>query len=118
MAMCTASPLQRHCFGARPRATTRSCARSARASSAPVRASEADARDRHRGVSHHVRDVLRLAGDGAIAALPEGLDAPEWLQPRADVDAAGWEEACAGLPLSHMRRGPGDDPLFFAAAFA
>ena len=83
-----------------------------------VRASEADPRDRHRGVSHHVRDVLRLAGDGAIAALPEGLDPPEWLQPRAVVDAGGWEKACAGLPLSHMRRGPGDDPLFFAAAFA
>ena len=33
-------------------------------------------------------------------------------------DAAGWEEACAGLPLSHMGRGPADDPAFFAAAFA
>ena len=26
----------------------------------------------------------------------------------------GWEEACAGLPLSHMGRGPDDDPSFFA----
>ena len=32
--------------------------------------------------------------------------------------AEGWEEACAGLPLSHMGRGPDEDPAFFAAAFA
>ena len=31
---------------------------------------------------------------------------------------AGWREACEGLPLSHMGRGPDDDPAFFAAAFA
>ena len=30
----------------------------------------------------------------------------------------GWEEACAGLPLSHMGRGPADDPLFFRSAYA
>jgi len=83
-----------------------------------VRASEGDPRERHRGVSHHVRDVMQLAGDGVVAAWPEGLDAPEWLQPRTVVDASGWEQECAGLPLSHMGRGPGDDPLFFAAAFA
>ena len=83
-----------------------------------VRASEADPRERHRGVSHHVRDVLRLAGDGVVAAWPDGLEAPEWLQPRAVVDASGWEQACAGLPLSHMGRGPNEDPRFFATAFA
>ena len=33
-------------------------------------------------------------------------------------DAEGWEEACEGLPLSHMGRGPDEDPAFFAAAFA
>ena len=33
-------------------------------------------------------------------------------------DGEGWEEAGAGLPLSHMGRGPDDDPAFFAAAFA
>ena len=32
--------------------------------------------------------------------------------------ATGWEEACAGLPLSHMGRGAEDDPAFFRAAFA
>jgi hypothetical protein len=34
------------------------------------------------------------------------------------VDVDGWEQACADLPLAHMGRGPGDDRLFFAAAFA
>jgi hypothetical protein len=83
-----------------------------------VRASGADPRERHRGVSHHVRDVLRLAGDGAVAAWPAGMDAPDWLQPRTAVDVSGWAQECAGLALSHMGRGPADDALFFAAAFA
>src|SRR2546421_5729164 len=49
---------------------------------APVlaaRASERDARDRHRGVSHHTRDVLRLCGHRAVAAWPPGSAAPGWL---------------------------------------
>jgi hypothetical protein len=69
-----------------------------------VRTSEADPRDRHRGVSHHARTVLELAlGDLLVPS---------------DEDGAGWEEACADLPLSHMGRGPDDDPAFFRAAFA
>lgn len=83
-----------------------------------VRASEGDPRERHRGVSHHVRDVLRLCGDGVVAAWPQGWDAPGWLQPREQVEASDWRGACSELPLSHMGRGPDDDPLFFAAAFA
>jgi hypothetical protein len=34
------------------------------------------------------------------------------------VDASGWREACEGLTLHHMGRGPDDDPVFFAAAYA
>jgi hypothetical protein len=69
-----------------------------------VRASEADSRERHRGLSHHAQAVLDLAlGDVVVAAEPDG---------------DGWEEACAGLPLSHMGRGPGEDPVFFRAAYA
>ena len=34
------------------------------------------------------------------------------------VDVSGWEEACDGLPLEHMGRGPVDDSWFFAVAFA
>jgi len=69
-----------------------------------VRTSEADPRDRHRGASHHAQTVLDLClGEVAVAS---------------DADGEGWEEACAGLPLLHMGRGPGDDPAFFRAAFA
>jgi hypothetical protein len=69
-----------------------------------VRTSDADARERHRGVSHHARAVLDLClGEVAVAE---------------DADGEGWEEACDGLPLSHMGRGPADDPAFFRAAYA
>ena len=82
-----------------------------------ARASEADARERHRGLSHHTRDVLRLCLGTVTLAWPTGWDTPSGVEVEA-VDVAGWEEACSGLPLSHMGRGPGDDALFFATAFA
>jgi hypothetical protein len=67
-----------------------------------ARVSGADERERHRGVSHHTEAVLELLrGDVAVGE-----------------DGAGWREACEGLPLSHMGRGPDDDPQFFEAAFA
>jgi len=68
------------------------------------RVSAGDARPRHRGLSHHTEAVLRVCL--AIPLVPEALE-PEC-----------WREECAGLPLSHMGRGPDDDPEFFAAAFA
>ncbi len=67
-----------------------------------VRMSEGDARERHRGVSHHSEAVLALSGDVAVAS---------------EADASGWREACEGLTLSHMGRGPDDDSAFFAAAY-
>jgi Protein of unknown function (DUF3866) len=67
-----------------------------------VRASAADDRPRHRGVSHHTDAVLSLVRGEAVVAQ----------------DGEGWREACGGLPLSHMGRGPDDDPDFFAAAYA
>jgi uncharacterized protein DUF3866 len=82
-----------------------------------VRYSEADPRERHRGVSHHARAILGLTRQAAVA-WPRGLDAPEWLSPREEVDVEGWHEACARLPLSHMQRGMGEDPCFFMVAFA
>ena len=69
-----------------------------------VRQSDADARERHRGVSHHAETVLDLSL--ADIAVPEA------------ADGEGWEEACDGLPLSHMGRGPGAEPAFFRAAYA
>jgi Protein of unknown function (DUF3866) len=83
-----------------------------------ARVSEGDRRDRHLGVSHHTRAALELCLGTVAVAWPRGLAAPDWLEPREEVDAAGWRDACAGLPLEHMGRGPDDDPSFFAAAFA
>lgn len=83
-----------------------------------ARVSESDTRERHRGVSHHTRAVLELCLGSVVVAWPAGLGAPQWLEPRREVDASGWREACVGLPLAHMGRGPEDDPSFFAAAFA
>ena len=61
-------------------------------------------RERHRGLSHHTRAVLDLClGDVLIAD---------------EAHEEGWWEACAGLPLEHMGRGPDEDPAFFAAAYA
>lgn len=69
-----------------------------------VRSSEADPRERHQGVSHHAQAVLDLClGEVKVAT---------------DADGEGWDEACAGLPLLHMGRGPAEDPTFFRAAYA
>ena len=82
-----------------------------------VRYSEGDPRERHRGLSHHTRAVLALAGQAEVG-WPAELEVPAELEHVAEVDVSGWEQACAGLPLTHMGRGPGEDPWFFAAAFA
>jgi hypothetical protein len=68
------------------------------------RVSRGDRRPRHRGLSHHTQAVLRVCL--ATPLVPE------------ELEPASWREKCAGLPLSHMGRGPDDDPDFFAAAFA
>jgi hypothetical protein len=83
-----------------------------------VRVSEGDPRERHRGVSHHTRAVIELVVGDAVVAWPAGLAPPDWLGPHEEVDVSGWREACKGLPLEHMGRGPDDDPWFFASAFA
>jgi len=68
-----------------------------------MRVSEADERGRHRGVSHHALAVISLCLGGCLIS---------------EEDPEGWREACGGLPLSHMGRGPDDDPIFFEAAYA
>jgi Protein of unknown function (DUF3866) len=82
------------------------------------RVSSADERERHRGLSHHTLAVLQLAGAAVAVAWPKGLDAPAEPTNVELVDAACWRDACAGLPLSHMGRGPDEEPWFFAAAYA
>jgi hypothetical protein len=81
------------------------------------RVSAADERERHRGLSHHTRAVLSLCLGEVAVAWPAGLSAPA-PEHRIEVEVDGWEEACVGLPLSHMGRGPAEDSWFFAAAFA
>ena len=82
------------------------------------RVSGADTRERHRGLSHHTLAVLGLCLGPVKVAWPAGVTAPAELGTVEEVDVTGWPEACAGLPLSHMGRGPEEDPDFFAAAFA
>jgi uncharacterized protein DUF3866 len=67
-----------------------------------ARVSEADERERHRGFSHHTRAIL----DVVLGEVVVG------------DHADGWREACAGLTLSHMGRGPDEDTAFFEAAYA
>jgi len=83
-----------------------------------ARVSELDERERHRGASHHTRAVYELASRGLTVAWPHGLEAPAWLARREEIDASAWREACEGLPLSFMGRGPDDEPWFYAAAYA
>jgi Protein of unknown function (DUF3866) len=83
-----------------------------------ARVSGVDERERHRGVSHHTRAVYELASQGLTVAWPHGLDAPVWLARREEVDVSPWREACEGLPLSFMGRGPDEEPWFYAAAYA
>jgi hypothetical protein len=83
-----------------------------------VRYSDGDPRERHRGVSHHTRSALRMVLGARDLAWPSGLDLDESLGEVVEVDVEGWKETCSGLPLTHMGRGPADDPWFFASAFA
>lgn len=83
-----------------------------------LRVSEVDGRERHRGVSHHSRAILDLTAGPVNVAWPRGLTVPDWLESYEEVDVDDWREVCEGLPLSHMGRGPEEDPWFFAAAFA
>jgi hypothetical protein len=83
-----------------------------------ARVSEADPRERHRGLSHHTRAALELIGEPITIAWPEGLDVPAGVDGLEPVDVSGWREECAELPLSHMGRNADEDPWFFAAAFA
>jgi Protein of unknown function (DUF3866) len=80
------------------------------------RASGVDARERHRGVSHHVHTILRLAAHRPEIPLPAPL-APE-VAGATVVEGPGAADvlAASDLVVTSMGRGPADDPVFFAAA--
>lgn len=85
-----------------------------------VRASQADARERHRGVSHHVSTVLDLTR--SCVTVPTVLGA-ELSRDDHDVvvtepvPIADWLDA-HDLWVTSMGRDISDDPLFFSAAAA
>ena len=87
-----------------------------------VRRSDADERERHRGVSHHSLTAARLTHCRPwVAATTRGE--PELDRCRVHVvpnptpDVAAVLEAL-GIRITTMGRGPADDPEFFAAAAA
>jgi hypothetical protein len=83
-----------------------------------VRYSSADERERHHGVSHHMRSAVRLILGPYHVVWPVGIEIDPALGRHVEVQVDGWREATANLLLSHMGREQGDDPWFFAAAFA
>ena len=90
------------------------------------RLSEADPRERHRGVSHHTLTVLEMLLGGVEVPVPEGRDevAAQLAAAangrhelyEAQPDPAGY--AASGLPARTMGRGLDEDRLFFAAPLA
>ena len=87
------------------------------------RMSSGDARERHRGLSHHTETVLRMLLGEVRVPAPVGSadelrracsDRHEIWSREAPVDE--YAESC--LPSTHMGRGIGEDRLFFAAALA
>jgi hypothetical protein len=86
-----------------------------------LRWSDADGRERHRGLSHHSSTALRLTSARATVALP--ADAPDvelgrHAVCRVDVPDVGTLFTDAGLDVRTMGRTPREDPGFFAYAAA
>jgi hypothetical protein len=87
-----------------------------------ARYSDADGRERHRGLSHHTATALALAHARAVVPVPAGYPVPEGLDGHdvrtvAAPDAATLL-AAAGVEVTTMGRGPDTDPGFFAFAAA
>jgi len=90
-----------------------------------VRMSEADKRERHRGISHHTRTTLDLAYSRCVVPLPADTDT-SGLPPGHDVRYIDIEKTQAALDLlarrgvlvTSMGRTPSEDPAFFLAAAA
>jgi len=84
---------------------------------AVLRMSDADARERHRDVSHHTRTALDLVRSAVLVAAPtEGV----FEHARHDVRVVASPDVPAlfddlGLHVTTMGRGPTEDPLFFRA---
>jgi hypothetical protein len=77
-----------------------------------VRYSGADARVRHRGVSHHTMTSLSMMTHRPVVPVPAGCPVPE-LGEVVEIDVPPPE-----LELETMGRSVGEDPLFFSFAGA
>lgn len=91
-----------------------------------ARASEADGRARHRGLSHHTVTALELCRASATIALPDHAryDALSAAIPdrhrvvRVEIPDVAAGLADAGLAVTTMGRGPSEDPWFFEVSAA
>lgn len=85
-----------------------------------LRCSEADARARHRGVSHHSRTVLDAVRSEVDVAAPPEVEPTDrrhrWH--RVEPGDVGAVLGDIGLRVRTMGRGPAEDPLFFRATAA
>lgn len=85
-----------------------------------VRASSADPRPRHRGISHHTTSVARLTLSSPwVAAVPdEARSLPGVVCRAVSPPEPAAVMASTGLSVTTMGRDLSDDPVFFAAAVA
>jgi hypothetical protein len=82
------------------------------------RMSDADPRERHRGLSHHSSTVLEMLLAPVLVPLPEGVTADTGEHERAQFAVDLQVYAGSGLPTTTMGRRLEEDELFFKAALA
>jgi hypothetical protein len=86
-----------------------------------LRVSDADPRERHRGISHHSQSALRVAHEAATVAVPAGEPTPDVGHHRVvAVDVPDMARLLdeRSLHVTTMGRGPAEEPRFFAYAGA
>jgi hypothetical protein len=86
-----------------------------------LRYSDADPRERHRGVSHHSTTALGYANHQPVVPVPDTEPAPAAIGAAATLVVTPNVPdllAAAGLHVTSMGRGPADDPKFYAYAGA
>jgi len=86
-----------------------------------LRWSDADTRERHRGLSHHSVTALKLTQGPVVVPVPKGAPHPkvgEHEVVEVEVPDVGALFAKAGLDVRTMGRTPAEDPGFFAYAGA